>query len=132
MRAELRATLLRGELRAKLLPGGVGCGLFMWQNLRCGLTAGQVIAGRAAGSDFQPAQGPYSRTTYEFLSAIFSQIWRRNCRKLRFFVNAILETVKIRIFVNMASKFRKLRIFVNAILETVKIRKFVNMAYFSP
>ena len=76
--------------------------------------------------------GPYSRTTYEFLSAIFSQIWRRNCHKLRFFVNAILETVKIRIFVNMASKFRKLRIFVNAILETVKIRKFVNMAYFSP
>ena len=76
--------------------------------------------------------GPYSRTTYEFLSAIFSQIWRRNCRKLRFFVNAILETVKIRIIVNIASKFRKLRMFVNAILETVKIRKFVNMAYFSP
>ena len=49
-----------------------------------------------------------------------------------FFRKYVFETVKIRIFVNMASKFRKLRIFVNAILETVKIRIFVNMADFSP
>ena len=51
-------TLLRAELRgglpAKLLRDGTGrCGLrvnllraMMWQNLRCGLTAGQVTAGR--------------------------------------------------------------------------------------
>ena len=31
---------------AKLVRGGAGCGLFIWQNLRCGLTAGQVTAGR--------------------------------------------------------------------------------------
>ena len=52
-----QVTVGRCRLRAKLLRGGAGCGLFMWQNLRCGLTAGQVTAGRAAGSDFQPAQG---------------------------------------------------------------------------
>ena len=90
MRAELRggprAKLLRGgAVRAASQVtagrGGAGCGLFLWQHLRCGLTAGQVTAGRAAGydvakfavravcgpsycgagraagSDFQPAQG---------------------------------------------------------------------------
>ena len=47
--------------------GGAGCGpSYRWAGrtagydvaiLRCELTAGQVTAGRAAGSDFQPAQG---------------------------------------------------------------------------
>ena len=50
--------------------------------------------------------------------------------KLRIFVNAILETVTIRIFVNMSSKCLKLRIFVIVILEIVTIRIFVNRAYF--
>jgi len=45
-------------------------------------------------------QGRYSRTTYEFLSALF--LWLKKI-DLRFFINYILETVKIRIFVNIAS-----------------------------
>ena len=52
--------------------------------------------------------------------------------KCPFLVNVILETVTIRMFVNMASIFRKLRFFVKAILDTVTIRIFVNMAHISP
>ena len=77
------------------------------------------------------ALGRYSRTTYEFRSAMFSYKWRRNFVSCDFWVNAIFETVTIRIFVNMASEFRKLQFFVNAIFGIVTIRIFANMAYIS-
>ena len=45
-----------GLTAGKSTAGRGGLRAMMWQNLRCGLTAGQITAGRATGSDFQPAQ----------------------------------------------------------------------------
>ena len=68
MKKLLRAEL-RGMLRAKLLRGGAvraacqftpgrdGLRAMMWQHLRCGLTAGHVTGGRAAGQEMTNMRG---------------------------------------------------------------------------